>query len=97
MKLTKREGEVVDEALDVRRRYGEPTMSMVSSRTYPLSVIRRVIAKGLLVETDTLVVMVDADGFAFQPERYRVGYHLTELGERVAKERAEAQAASMRA
>jgi hypothetical protein len=88
VKLSKREGEVLDEALDVRLRYGEPTMSMVSSRSFPLHVIRRVIAKGLLVETDTLVVMVDADGFAFQPERYRVGYHLTEAGERIAKERA---------
>lgn len=90
MKLSKREGEVVDEAHDLVRRYAEPNMSMVSSTQFPLRVIRRCIAKGLLEEVGE-VVMVDGDGFAKEPERYRPGFRLTDEGRRIATARADAE------
>lgn len=54
--------------------------ALASSRSAPLRVIRRLIAKGWLCEMPELGAMVDGDGFTIQPERWRICYEMTDEG-----------------
>ena len=56
--------------------------SLTTSRTYRLTTVKALIAKGLVVHVGD-VVMVDADGYTKQPERYRDGFELTDRGRAV--------------
>ena len=51
---------------------------LLTSRQLPKSAALRLVASGHVVEREC-VVMGD-DGFALEPERWRTGYELTELG-----------------
>lgn len=80
-KLSKTEYEALDEAYSFEIRMG---WKICGSRGTRLRTLRSLVTKGLLRECDELVVMFDGDGFLKQPERYRVGFELTDNGRALA-------------
>ena len=77
MKITKAEMNMLDYAQGIWKKMGWHT---VTGRSCRLSVMRRLIAKGLMRELPHTVAMCDDDGFTKEPERYRIGYELTDKG-----------------
>jgi len=88
--LTLAERDALTHADSIWRRMGWYLTTDGSTRK---ATVLSLVAKGLVRELDELVVMCDGDGFHKEPERYRVGYELTDAGRmHVARIDAEEQA-----
>lgn len=74
--ITRVEFDVLDEAV----RQARLGWVLCSSSVVRKRDVLRCVDKGWLRELDDLVVRVDGHGFHIEPERYSVGYELTDAG-----------------
>lgn len=79
--LSGAEQKFLEHALSAKIRMG---WVACTNRVYRKTTAQKLVQKGMLVPC--VYQVCDGDGFALQPERERVGYELTELGENAAKE-----------
>ncbi len=76
--LSTAERKAIEKALHNERHF--EWAGLITSRAVPKRRMLRMVEKGLFREADSLVVVCDGDGCALVPERYRIGYELTDEG-----------------
>lgn len=79
--LTKRQRAALERVAWGTEHFG----ALVTGRVTPVSVVRSLLHRGLVKDAG-MISVCDGDGFLLQPERYRQGWAITEMGKAALRE-----------